>query len=157
MPKGSRMNKAGGASFNFDTAAMQAATVTACAEAGLEVMLLIQSDLRQTMSKAGTGKKYPGLKYRSSAPGRPPAVQTGFLRNSWQTGQPKRVRTHRLIGWALGSAVPYARILEFGGKRMFPRPYLRPAIGRMYPKVSTIYGAKLRQHLKPFNVKVPGP
>lgn len=157
MPKGSNMNKAGGASFTFDTASMRAAAVTACAEAGLECLLLTQADLRLTLSKPGTGKKYPGLRYRSSAPGRPPAAQTGYLRDSWQTGQPRRVRTNRLVGWAIGSAVPYARILEFGGKRIFARPYLRPALRRILGKVGGIYKDKLRERMRPFNVKVASP
>lgn len=157
MAKGSNMGKGGGASFSFDAKAMNEALVMGCAKATLETLLLVQRDLRLTLSKPGTGKKYSGLRNRSSAPGRPPAAQTGFLRNSWQTGKPSRFASGRRIGWSLGSPVPYARMLEFGTSRIFPRPYLRPALRAIVPLVPKVFNAALSDALKPFNVRLRMP
>ncbi len=67
--------------------------------------------------------------HKASAPGRPPARNTGNLARSWQTGVAKRGKVekagnrYRLV---VGSILPYAKYLEFGTRRMKARPYVRP-------------------------------
>jgi len=67
--------------------------------------------------------------HKASAPGQPPARNTGHLARSWQTGVKDRGpvqkdgNRYRLV---VGSNVPYARFLEFGTSRMAARPYVRP-------------------------------
>ncbi len=67
--------------------------------------------------------------HKASAPGQPPARNTGNLARSWQTGVKDRGpvqkdgNRYRLV---VGSNVPYARWLEFGTSRMAARPYVRP-------------------------------
>lgn len=75
--------------------------------------------------------------HQASAPGQPPAPDTGMLRRSWQVGQPEKTGTRRVH--RLGSNVKYARRMEFGGtdKRgitILPRPYVAPTIARYGPK-----------------------
>jgi hypothetical protein len=128
VAKGSKTGPSGGASFNFDRRMIAEAIVTGCATGTLRGLIQLQSEIKTTLSQAGSGTKHPGLRYRSSAPGRPPAVQTGHLRRSWQTGQPKRLTAARRLGWSIGSNLRYAAALEFGTARIFSRPYLRPSI-----------------------------
>jgi len=116
---------------------------------------LVETDAKESM-KPGSGKEYKrgGKIHTASAPGEPPAVDTGRLRASissnWTgsgmakgkvespaeaddgVGQPAK----ELTG-VVGSNVEYARRLELGfvgadslGRiyNQLPRPYLRPAL-----------------------------
>ncbi len=117
---------------------------------------LVEGDAKESM-KPGSGEEYKkrgGKIHRASAPGQPPAVDTGRLRASissnWTgsgmakgkvkspaktedgVGQP----TKELTG-VVGTNVEYARRLELGfvgtdskGRKynQAPRPYLRPAL-----------------------------
>jgi hypothetical protein len=73
------------------------------------------------------GKRYriPGAKrtYRASRPGEAPATATGRLRSSY------RFRTfnngNQLVG-EVGSPLDYSVYLEYGTRRMAPRPHLLP-------------------------------
>lgn len=63
--------------------------------------------------------------HQASRPGEPPAPDTGTLRNSIRTidtSNAKRIRVR------VGTAVKYAPWLEFGTRRMAPRPFMRPAM-----------------------------
>jgi HK97 gp10 family phage protein len=64
--------------------------------------------------------------HRASAPGEAPAIDTGALRNS--------VRAQRkadLEWWVTTNE--YAAYLEYGTRRMAPRPFLRPAVEKVTP------------------------
>lgn len=153
MAKGGTTGPNGGASFNFDGKAIADAIVMGCADGTANALIVLQRELRNSLSKPGGGRKHDNLPRRSSAPGRPPAAQTGFLRNSWQSGQPTRIARGRTLGWALGSPVPYARGLEFGTRRIFPRPYLRPAIRAILPQVGKLMSDAIMRRLAPFNAR----
>lgn len=79
--------------------------------------------------RARNGRVTVGYKVRrASAPGEAPAIDTGNLVNSLET---------RKTG--VGSAVveagaEYAAALEFGTRKMAPRPFLRPAADRAWAK-----------------------
>lgn len=62
--------------------------------------------------------------HRASKPGSPPAPDTGALRNSIQLEVigPTKVR--------VGTNVEYAGWLEFGTKRIAPRPHARPSAAK---------------------------
>ena len=62
--------------------------------------------------------------HQASAPGQAPATDKGALVNSYRT------RKLKVGGYRVGSSMRYARVLEFGGRRMKPRPHLRPAFSR---------------------------
>ena len=66
------------------------------------------------------------VKHRASAPGQPPANFTGNLRRSvdYTVNGSHEMR----FGAGNGKNVKYARRLELGGKRLEPRPYLKPSI-----------------------------
>lgn len=83
-------------------------TRKAIAKAGI----IVQREMKRTLSKSGGGRKHPGARRPSSAPGQPPALQTGTLRRSIQidAGRIKHARPTVRIGTNLD----YGRHLEFG-------------------------------------------
>lgn len=70
-----------------------------------------------------------------SAPGDPPGVDTGTLKNSITT-QPV-ARGH----WRVGDGVDYGYWLEYGTARMKPRPFMRPAAERIVKKLVDVFKA----------------
>lgn len=97
--------------------------------------------VKKTLSGKRSGRIYTGRrgrKHQASAPGEPPATQTGKLRQSITFGEAK------WDGWnvtcEVGSSMPYAQRLEWGGVdsrgiRILPRPYFEPTFLR---EVATI-------------------
>lgn len=96
---------------------------------GIEVV----NAVRRSFS-AGGGRTYRrrGRVHVASAPGRPPAVDTGRLRASyaWRTGKDAGGPFVEV-----GSNVEYAPFLEFGTRRMAARPHLRPAVNELISKI----------------------
>ncbi len=126
----------------------------------------VETDAKESM-KPGSGKEYKrkGKIHTASAPGEPPAVDTGRLRASissnWTgsgmakgkvkspaeaddgVGQPAKGLTG-----VVGSNVEYARRLELGfvgadslGRiyNQLPRPYLRPALHKNEKKILKLF------------------
>ena len=107
----------------------------------------LQGKVTKALSKLGTGRIYHrrGIEHRASAPGHPPAVDTGALRASidWFV---EHVRD-AITAWigpnedALGqTAEPdYGYWLEIGTRRMLPRPYLWPTLLKEAPVIRKIF------------------
>jgi len=85
-----------------------------------KLCIRVESRAKRGMSPGGSGKKHV-----PSAPGSPPAVDTGRLRASI---------THELgddsgdLVGRVGTNVTYAKHLELGTSEMAARPFLRPAL-----------------------------
>jgi len=111
--------------------------------------LSLERAIKQKLSQAGTGKIYVRGKkvHQASAPDEPPAIDTGRLRASISTNWSESGMTEGVIGnqadlgdgvkqpsisgeevfkVVVGSNVVYAPILEFGNKKILPRPFMRP-------------------------------
>lgn len=75
------------------------------------------------LSRPGTGRIYG--KHQASAPGEPPAVDTGRLRNATQADTQVRRDGDDIVGRVVANT-EYAHALEVGteNKRMMPRPFL---------------------------------
>lgn len=92
--------------------------------------------------------------HKASAPGQPPARDTGHLARSWQTGVKGRGpvekdgNRYRLV---VGSIVPYARWLEFGTSRMAARPYVRPVAEIMRRRTPFIVNAAVSNEIARMN------
>lgn len=69
-----------------------------------------------------SGKSFSGG-HRASAPGEPPASDSGRLVGSITV----EMMPERLAG-QVGPRVDYGKYLEFGTQRMEPRPFMRPAL-----------------------------
>jgi len=108
--------------------------------AGLELERAIKLEL----SKPGSGELYTHGKvtHQASAPGEPPAPDTGALRNS--VGQ-------EVVGNALriGVGMPYAPFLEFGtigeGGFIAPRPFMRPALAAARERMTGVVVSEVRK------------
>lgn len=74
------------------------------------------------------GKVHPvgsRVPHRASAPGEPPAVDTGLLRASIR--HEMVIEGGDIVGY-VGSDVRYSLYLSLGTRRMAPRPFLPPAL-----------------------------
>jgi len=84
--------------------------------------------------------RVPGTKkatYHASAPGEPPAVRTGTLRESWQMAASYDVdiRLNLKATAEIYSDVPYAEPLEEGHGTVDRRPYRERTIERAKPRI----------------------
>jgi HK97 gp10 family phage protein len=86
-----------------------------------------------------SGNQYPDLPRRSSAPGEPPAYQSGRLAESIavlsRATPADLVSTVGPRPQAFNGRAPYPVFLEFGTRKMKPRPFMRPALERFKRKI----------------------
>lgn len=89
----------------------------------------------QTVLSRARGGRHRNLRaagvHRASAPGDPPSSNSGNLRRTIQMARPQRIDRGTAKGWFIGIAAIYARALEYGYKRLLPRPYVRPTLEKM--------------------------
>lgn len=109
--------------------------------AGLELERAVVLEL----SQPGSGRHYrrgKGVVHVASAPGEPPAVDTGILRGSAHSGVVDGEMR-------VGVRAPYAAALEFGtataGKSgtvtIAPRPFMRPALAKAMARMRLVVRA----------------
>ena len=84
----------------------------------------VEATMKTSMSGAKRGIVYQrgGKAHQASAPGEPPAIDTGNLVNS--VFSEKSGPGQALVG----ASAEYAEYLEFGTRKMAARPFLRPAL-----------------------------
>jgi len=148
------------ASHNFSAADIISANIEGI-ERGLKIaMVQLQTELRVTLSKKGSGAGYFGGSkgkgsYRTrSAPGEPPAVDTGTLRNSVQskpqyiagTGMTSIVLTGLVAGVNKDARIP--RWLEYGTSRMKARPFIAPSLAVVRPSVAATISDQMQRSIK---------
>lgn len=86
--------------------------------------------------KSGRVYRRPsGGDYRASAPGQPPAIRTGDLRDSI-TEPEVREEGGTIVG-EIRITAPYAEELEYGGRNA-PRPFVIPAIDKLIKGLNAI-------------------
>lgn len=76
---------------------------------------------KANLSRPGTGRIYG--KHQASAPGEPPAADTGRLRNATQADTQVRLDGDDIVGRVVANDEK-AHALEVGTERMAPRPFL---------------------------------
>lgn len=104
--------------------------------------LFFVAEVKKELSKQGTGKQYRrGRKIHiASAPGQPPAVDTGQLRASITHLVEREFRAWiAMVGTNLQKAAP----LEFGTSRMAARPFILTTLTRIRPQVIKIFEKEL--------------
>lgn len=119
----------------------------------LAAVVYFSGEIKVTLSGARSGRSYrvskTGALHIASAPGEPPAVLSGNLRNAvgYSTPTWDGWTVSAEVGVGLGQppagglpdpAKTYARRLEWGGVdrrgvRMLPRPYMEPTAIRVQP------------------------
>lgn len=99
-----------------------------------DVGVVVTNRVKKKLSQPGSGRVYRRgtVLHRASAPGQPPAVDTGRLRASytWRTGEDVQGPYVEI-----GTNVEYAPWLEYGTVKMRPRPHLRPAIEELRAEI----------------------
>jgi len=125
-----------------------------------DVGVVVSNRVRQKLSTPGTGRIYgrPGLRgagsvrHQASAPGKPPAVDTGRLRASytWRIG-----RDARGPYVEIGTDVLYAPFLEFGTRKMAARPHLRPAVNELRRAIVALIRQGIVQEQKSIVRRLP--
>lgn len=99
----------------------------------------VRNEVLETLSGERTGRTYkvPGtqVEYTASAPGEPPAVATGQLRNSVTAVVEKEGKATKGI---VGTELIKGLHLEKGTKNMAPRPWLEPSFEKSLGRVKDI-------------------
>jgi hypothetical protein len=85
--------------------------------------LRVQREAVRAVHQPGTGRQYG--RHRASAPGQPPATDTGRLAASLRE---ELRRDERGLVEVVGTDVDYALPLELGTRDIEPRPFLRPSL-----------------------------
>lgn len=88
---------------------------------------VVKSIQRGPKSGAVYRKYSPRRTHQASAPGQPPATDTGRLANSIEFDK------RGDLAATVGSALAYSVHLEYGTSRMAARPFFRPAVERIRP------------------------
>lgn len=77
-----------------------------------------------------------------SAPGEPPASQTGRLQGALAfSGAGNILKRVKRNWWRVGTNVEYHGILEKGTPKMAARPLMKPALERAWPKIKALFRA----------------
>lgn len=105
----------------------------------LSATVRVERRAKQLLSRKGSGRVYRrgvtkgGRRrfHQASAPGQPPAADTGLLRAS--INRELSADGRGLVG-RVGTSVKYGRYLELGTTKMRARPFLRPALEAADPK-----------------------
>jgi len=110
---------------------------------GMEYATVFIEGVVKRSFQPGHGRTYirHGKEHKASAPGEPPAVDTGRLRSS--ITHAVETTDNEVIGY-VGSNVEYAKWLELGTERVAERPFLRPALFNNQAEIAKkfIEGAK---------------
>lgn len=142
------------------------------------VAVEMQKQLRKTLFNRGKGRRYRVAKGRkngrnlrargwhiASAPGDPPAWNTGALLRSWTIEPPRWIgaaapqsegfayieeKRGKSVLYVLGTNLEYARALEYGSPRtrLAARPYVQPTVKRVEPFVAKIIGLSIERHMR---------
>ena len=106
----------------------------------------LRNSALKVLSGTRSGKVYkrPGSRnatYRASAPGEPPAVRTGMLRQNWNpfTAIESGDKGSTILA-GIESGEKYAGYLENGTSRMAPRPYVDLIKEDTKPEIERIFG-----------------
>ena len=105
----------------------------------------LEAEVKTSLVGPGKGRVYvrynPYRVHIASAPGDPPATDLGRLTNSYKVLSIRQNKTTGIVEIEVGSHLKYATYLEFGTRRMAPRPHLRPAGQRTAVKIPSIISA----------------
>jgi HK97 gp10 family phage protein len=99
---------------------------------------LVEAEAKQSIQrgvKSGRIYKRRSIVHQASAPGEPPASDTGFLvSNITKTAVEK---SGTALSISVESKAPYSKFLEFGTRKMSARPFLQPALEKNRNKIKS--------------------
>jgi hypothetical protein len=116
--------------FSFDEAAFEAFVNDPAGPIGQDLerrAVNVETAAKRILSLPGSGRVYRrrGVVHQASAPGQPPAVDTGLLRASIRH---EVVEEDGGLAAYVGSDVKYSIYLSLGTRWIAPRPFLPPAL-----------------------------
>lgn len=101
---------------------------------------VFEGESKNLIREPGTGRTYG--RHQASAPGEPPATDTGALLNNWP--EPTGKRTAKGASVEGGPGQEYAKHLELGTSKTAARPFMRPALDDNKKKIETAVSAILK-------------
>jgi hypothetical protein len=101
------------------------------------------TDLILNTPKTGRVYRRRGTEHQASAPGEPPASDTGRLVQSSAHSFDER-NLSGTVNWSAAHAAP----LELGTDKMEPRPFARPALDLESPSLAENVAAGIRETLR---------
>jgi len=103
--------------------------------------IMVEKTAQESIKAGGTGKLYqkynPRVEHRASAPGQPPATDSGFLGQNITINV--KTKTDGTVIGQIVSAAPYSKALEFGTVNMQPRPFMQPALMKNKRKIQALF------------------
>ena len=102
---------------------------------------ILRNSAMTVLGQDGSGRRYRNG-HVASAPGQPPAPDTGNLRRNWREqsfagvnglGQGVDIRMQ------ITSDVPYAKFLEFGTRKMAARPFREKIRSKARPEIESLF------------------
>lgn len=100
---------------------------------------ILQNKAFEVLGQDGHGRMYG--RHRASAPGEPPAPNTGNLRRNWRKQVLAENHIEGLrITCRIKSDMPYSDYLDEGNGRMAARPYKERIRTAARPEIDVIYG-----------------
>jgi HK97 gp10 family phage protein len=99
---------------------------------------LIRGEASHMITEGATS----GKNHIPSLPGEPPNEDTGSLRTHIETTQTGPLQAE------VSSNAPYAAVLEFGGSKVLPRPYMQPATNRKRKEVVALVRRAVTEAIK---------
>lgn len=112
--------------------------------------MMVANDAKRSIARGPkTGRIYTrrGVEHQASAPGEPPATDTGALIASIVSDA--TVEGSKVLGHVEARA-PYAVHLEYGTRKMAARPFLTPAIERNRRRIGELITAAVRRATEQF-------
>jgi len=114
-----------------------------CVIRGTEAVAEEATSLILEAPKTGRIYRRRGVTHQASAPGEPPASDTGRLVQSQRTEYDQSELTGTAI-WSAG----HAEYLEHGTSKMAPRPFARPALANKRDEIEKDIADEVRSALK---------
>ena len=90
-------------------------------------------------NKTGIVYTRGGVAHQASAPGEPPASDTGTLARSFNI-----IPNPGLLRVVVNNNAAYAAALEYGTRKMEPRPFLRPALARNIGLIEALVAREIK-------------
>ena len=101
---------------------------------------MVEGTVQQSIKQKGTAREYPRKgqpPHEASAPGQPPATDSGFLSQNI-TANVEKKSDGSVVGQII-SAAPYSAHLEFGTSQMQARPFMQPALEQNRRKIHSMF------------------
>lgn len=103
--------------------------------------VILRNAASDVLGKNGGGRVYG--RHVASAPGQPPAPDSGSLRRNWREAafaQANGLGRGIDVKLRITSDVPYSGYLEFGTRKMTARPFVERIKTKAAPEIASLFG-----------------